>query len=212
MRVELDDYIVAHTSEEPVLLHELYRDTWLTRLYPRMCSGHVQGRLLKMLTAMVRPRRALELGTFSGYSALCIAEGLENGAELHTVEIDDEAEPLIRSWFDRSPYGGRITLHIGDAVEVVSRLDETWDMVFIDANKRHYVDYLEAVLPRMSRGGFIIADNTLWSEKLTDPDALAHDAQARGVAAFNDRVARDPRLETVMVPLRDGLTLIRVKE
>lgn len=207
----LDDYIEAHTAAEPPLLADLYRDTWLRRLYPRMCSGHVQGRILKMLVTMIRPRRVLELGTFSGYSALCLAEGLTGDAELHTVEIDDEAEPFIREWFDRSPLGSRITLHIGDALDIVPRLDAPWDLVYIDANKRRYCDYLDLIVPRLSPGGYIIADNTLWSGKVADPDALAHDAQARGVAAFNDRVAADPRLETVILPLRDGLSLIRLR-
>lgn len=212
MDSELEGYIAAHTSAEPPLLHELYRDTWLRRLYPRMCSGHVQGRILKMLVAMVRPHRVLELGTFSGYSALCLAEGLASDAdEVHTVEIDDEAEPFIRGWFDRSPLGKRIRLHIGDAFDVVPQIsDEPWDMVYIDANKRHYVGYLDMILPLMSPGGYIIADNTLWSGKVADDEALRHDPQARGVAEFNERVARDPRLETVILPLRDGLSLIRV--
>lgn len=207
----LDDYIEAHTAAEPPLLADLYRDTWLRRLYPRMCSGHIQGRILKMLVTMIRPRRVLELGTFSGYSALCLAEGLTGDAELHTVEIDDEAEPFIRGWFDRSPLGSRITLHIGDALDIVPRLDAPWDLVYIDANKRRYCDYLDLIVPRLSPGGYIIADNTLWSGKVADPDALARDAQARGVAAFNDRVAADPRLETVILPLRDGLSLIRLR-
>lgn len=206
---QLDDYIAAHTSAEPPLLHDLWRHTNLTRLYPRMCTGHVQGRLLTMLAAMARPRRILELGTFSGYSALCLAMGAP-GAEVHTIEIDDEAEPAIRQWLDRAPEGRRITLHIGDALDIIPHLPGGWDMVYIDANKRHYVEYLDLLLPRLSPGAFILADNTLWGGKVADPGALAHDAQARGLAAFNDRVAADPRLETVILPLRDGLSIIRV--
>ncbi|MBD5317383.1 MAG: O-methyltransferase [Bacteroides sp.] len=209
MTSELDDYIAAHTSEEPRLLRDLYRATYLERLYPRMCSGHVQGRILAMLSQMIRPRRVLELGTFTGYSALCLAEGLADDGQLHTVEIDDEAEGFIRRWFDRSEHGSRITLHIGDALEVVPGLGEEWDLVYIDANKRIYRQYLDMVLPMMRKGGFIIADNTLWDGKVTDQSAT--DAQTRGIRDFNDYVTSHPRLESVILPLRDGLTLLRVK-
>lgn len=207
----LDDYIAAHSSQEPELLHELYRATYLERLYPRMCSGHVQGRILAMIAGMIRPARVLELGTFSGYSALCLAEGLAEGGELHTVEIDDEAEPFIRRWFDRSPLGERITLHIGDALEVVPRISVgKWDLVYIDANKRLYTEYLDMLLPLVRDGGYIIADNTLWDGKVTDPEAC--DAQTEGIRRFNDVVARHQSLETVILPLRDGLTLMRVSQ
>lgn len=208
-RDSLDDYIAAHSSPEPPLLHDLYRATNLERLYPRMCSGHVQGRILAMLSGMIRPRRVLEIGTFSGYSALCLAEGLAPEGVLHTVEIDDEAEPFITRWLTRSPLGNRITLHIGDALEIVPRISsDPWDLAYIDANKRHYTDYLDMLLPLMRPGGYIIADNTLWDGKVTDPSA--RDAQTEGIRRFNDAVARHPRLDTVMLPLRDGLTLIRV--
>lgn len=206
---DIESYIAAHTSAEPPLLHELYRATHLERLYPRMCSGHVQGRILAMLSRMVRPRRVLELGTFTGYSALCLAEGLDDGGELHTVEIDDEAEPFIRRWLDRAEAGSRITLHIGDAADVVPQISaEPWDLVYIDANKRFYRSYIDMILPFMSPRGFIIADNTLWDGKVTDP--AANDAQTAGIREFNDYVTRHPRLEVVMLPLRDGLTLISV--
>lgn len=208
--MELDDYICAHISEEPEQLRRLYRDTHLRHLYPRMCSGHAQGRLLKMLTQMVRPRRVIELGAFTGYSALCIAEGMPPGAELHTIEIDDEMADELRATFDASPRASDIHLHIGDALEVIPALPGEWDMAFIDANKRNYTAYYEALLPRMNPGGYILADNTLWGGKVTDPSS--HDPQTEGIRAFNDLVARDPRVETVILPLRDGLTLIRVKE
>ncbi len=205
----LEDYISAHTSPEPELLHQLYRATHLERLYPRMCSGHVQGRILAMLSRMIGPRRVLELGTFSGYSALCLAEGLAEGGAVHTVEIDDEAEPFLRRWFDRSPSGNRIVLHIGDAEQIVPRIsDEPWDLAYIDANKRDYKKYIDMILPLMRPGGFIIADNTLWDGKVTDPSV--NDAQTRGIREFNDYVARHPRLQTVILPLRDGLTLMSV--
>lgn len=206
MQREIEEYITDHTSAEPEHLKELYRHTWLHRLYPQMCSGHVQGRILKMMTAMIAPRKVLELGTFTGYSALCIAEALEDGAELHTIEIDDESADELNALFRSSEGGEKITLHIGDALDIIPTLDCEWDMVYIDANKRMYCQYLEAVTPRLRKGGFIVADNTLWGGKIAEG---AGDAQSRGIAAFNDLAARDPRFETVMIPLRDGLSILR---
>ncbi len=206
MQREIDDYITLHTSAEPPHLARLYRHTWLHRLYTQMCSGHVQGRIIKMLTAMINPAKVLELGTFTGYSALCIAEALEPHGELHTVEIDDENAEALEQLFASSPGGDKVKLHVGDALEIIPDLDIQWDMVYIDANKRHYCEYLEAVLPRLRPGGFIIADNTLWGGKIAEG---ATDAQSAGIARFNDLVASDPRLETVILPLRDGLSLIR---
>lgn len=208
MTEQLEEYILDHISPEPEPLARLNRDTHVTHLYSRMCSGHLQGRILKMLTSMIRPRRILELGTFTGYSALCFAEGMPEGAEIHTVEIDDEVEDFARERFDMSPRSSDIHLHIGDAMEIVPQLDGVFDLVFIDANKRLYTEYYEMVLPRVSHGGYILADNTLWDGKVADPKAC-HDAQTRGVMAFNDHIARDPRVETVILPLRDGLTIIR---
>ncbi|MDE5655902.1 MAG: O-methyltransferase [Muribaculaceae bacterium] len=206
MTDELQEYIEEHISEEPAHLAKLYRHTQLTRLYPRMCSGHIQGRMLKMLTQMISPMRVLELGTFTGYSALCMAEGMPDGAELHTVELDDEYADDIRSFFESAPCGGKITLHIGDALELTRQLPGPWDMVFIDANKRQYSEYYEAVLPLVPSGGYIIADNTLWSGKVTED---CHDAQTDAIRRFNDLVAADPRVEKVILPLRDGMTIIR---
>ncbi len=205
MQTDLTEYIESHISAEPPHLQKLYRDTWLHRLYPRMCAGHVQGRLLKMLTAMIAPRRVLELGTFSGYSAMCIAEGMDQSGEVHTVEIDDEQADSLRELFATAP-GARITLHIGDALAVVPSLPSGWDMVYIDANKRHYTEYFEMVLPLVRQGGFILADNTLWDGKVATG---SHDPQTLGIERFNDAVARDPRVETAIIPLRDGLTLLR---
>lgn len=205
MQTDLTEYIESHISAEPPHLQKLYRDTWLHRLYPRMCAGHVQGRLLKMLTAMISPRRVLELGTFSGYSAMCIAEGMDQSGEVHTVEIDDEQADSLRELFATAP-GARITLHIGDALAVVPSLPGGWDMVYIDANKRHYTEYFEMVLPLVRQGGFILADNTLWDGKVATG---SHDPQTLGIERFNDAVARDPRVETAIIPLRDGLTLLR---
>lgn len=210
MYADIDDYILKHISPEPKHLHELYRRTHLRHLYPRMCSGHLQGRLLAMLSAMIRPSRILELGTFTGYSALCLAEGLREGGELHTVEVDDEMAEELEELFSTAPGGEKVRLHIGDAENIINEIDETWDLVYIDANKRRYVEYLELALPRLRPGGFIIADNTLWDGKVTDTEHN-RDAQTVALARFNDLVARDPRLETVILPLRDGLTLIRKK-
>lgn len=204
----LDDYIAAHISAEPAILLETRRHTFLTRLYPNMCSGHVQGRVLKMLTELIAPRRVLELGTFTGYSTLCIAEGMPAESELHTVEIDDEYEDELRELFSATEAGGRIHLHIGDALEVVPRLPGEWDMVLIDANKRLYSKYLELIVPRVKIGGYILADNTLWAGKVINPKAST-EAQTRGVMEFNDMVASDERLEKCILPLRDGLTLIK---
>ncbi|MDE5785516.1 MAG: O-methyltransferase [Duncaniella sp.] len=209
MTPDIDQYILDHISPEPQQLRELYRHTHLHRLYPRMCSGHLQGRILKMLTAMVSPKRVIELGTYTGYSALCIAEALAADAELHTVEIDDEWADEIRATFDASPFGDRITLHIGDALSLIPVIGGEWDMAYIDANKRNYIEYLDALMPRMIPGGFIIADNTLWDGKVADT-ATSHDAQTMALARFNDYVARHPGLETVILPIRDGLTIMRV--
>lgn len=209
MTPELDDYILTHISPEPPHLAALYRHTFLTHLYPRMCSGHLQGRLLSMLVSMIRPRRVLELGTYTGYSALCLAETLAPDAHLHTVEIDDEMEDELLNLFATSPAGDRITLHIGDALAVIPTIDEDWDLVYIDANKRDYTGYLELLLPRLRPGAFIIADNTLWDGKVADT-VTNHDAQTLALDAFNTYVASHPRLQTVILPIRDGLTLIRV--
>lgn len=203
-----DDYIAAHIDAEPPQLHALYRRTHLQHLYPRMCSGHVQGRVLKMLAAMIAPRRILELGTFTGYSTLCFAEGMPAGATIDTVEIDDQMEPELLQTFADSPRAADIRLHIGDALQVVPQLTGQWDMVFIDANKRLYREYLEMVIGRVPVGGFILADNTLWDGHLLNPDDM-HDAQSRALAAFNDFVAADTRIEKVMLPVRDGLTIMR---
>ncbi len=209
MTPEIDDYILGHISPEPPHLQRLYRHTHMTCLYPRMCSGHLQGRLLSMLVSMIRPRRVLELGTFTGYSALCLAETLPPGGEVHTVELDDEMAPSLLDLFATSPGGDRITLHIGDALDIIPTLPGPWDLVYIDANKRDYTRYLDLLLPSMPAGSFIIADNTLWDGKVADT-AANRDPQTLGLDAFNTLVASHPRLSTVILPLRDGLTLIRV--
>lgn len=206
----IDEYIEGHISPEPAHLQRIYRNTYLRHLYPRMCSGHQQGRLLKMLTQMIRPQRIIELGAFTGYSALCMAEGMPEGAHLHTIEIDDEMADELREAFGSSPWGERMHLHVGDALKVIPEIDEKWDLAFIDANKRNYKEYYELLLPRMNEGAFMFADNTLWSDKVLDPNAN-HDAQTRAIMDFNDYIAADDRVEKVILPIRDGMTLIRVK-
>ncbi len=205
----IDDYICSHIDAEPQQLRKLYRDTHVYQLYPRMCSGHLQGRVLKMLTRMIAPRRILEMGTFTGYSALCMAEGMPDGAELWTVEIDDEIEDAILAQFEASPRASDMHLVIGDALQVVPDLGiSDWDMVLIDANKRIYSDYYRMVFPLVRKGGYIIADNTLWDGKVLNPEEC-RDAQTRGILEFNDLVASDMRVEKVILPMRDGLTVIR---
>lgn len=204
-------YLTSHSMAEPKELGELYRDTHLRRLYPRMCCEPLQGRLLVMLTRMIGPRRILELGTFSGYSTLCFAEGMPEDCQIHTVEIDDEAEPQLRQLFDNNPRRADIKLHIGNALDLIEPLSalHSWDLVYIDANKRHYADYYRLVKPYVRPGGYIFADNTMWSDAVLNSDAT--DAQTEGIRRFNDMVAADSDVEPVMLPLYDGLTLIRKK-
>jgi len=207
MTQELEDYIDAHIDREPAELYRIDRATNVRLLNGRMCSGHIQGRLLKMLARMIRPRRVLELGTFSGYSALCLAEGLPEGCTLDTVEADDELEDFIRENLASSPHGGKVTLHIGDALETMRQWDdEEFDLIFIDADKRDYAAYYRAALPLLREGGYIIADNTLWDSHVVE--AGRHSAQTEGILRFNDMVAADDSVEKTIVPLRDGLTII----
>ncbi len=207
----LDAYILQHIDAEGDYLHALWRDTQLRLSYGQMASGHLQGRVLKMLVRMAKPLKVLELGTFSGYATLCMAEGLQEGAEIHTFEVFDENEDFLRKWFEGSAYRDRIHLHIGDALQLVPEMQERWDFAFIDADKREYVAYYEMLLPRMNPGGFIVADNTLWYGHVLEA-ARDSDMQTKGVQAFNELVARDSRVEKVILPLRDGLTVIRVKD
>lgn len=207
----IDEYILQHIDEEGDYLHALYRDTHLKLLYPRMASGHLQGRMLKMFVRMIRPMQVLEIGTYSGYSALCMAEGLPEGAQLHTIEINDEQEEFTRPWLERSPYADKIKFYIGDALELVPQMSQQFDLAFIDGDKRKYLDYYELILPRLSPGGYIIADNTLWDGHVLKEHPHASDLQTIRIKAFNDFVAADQRVEKVILPLRDGLTIIRKK-
>lgn len=206
----IDDYILRHIDEEGDYLKALYRDTHVKLLRPRMASGHLQGRMLKMFVQMIRPRQILEIGTYSGYSALCLAEGLEEGGLLHTFEINDEQEDFTRPWLEGSAYAGKIKFYIGDALERIPELGITFDLAFVDGDKRKYMEYYEMTLAHLSSGGYIIADNTLWDgHVLEQPHPTDH--QTIGIKMFNDFVAQDARVEKVILPLRDGLTIIRKK-
>lgn len=207
--MDLDAYILQHIDPESDYLRALYRDTHLKLLYPRMASGHLQGRMLKMFVRMIRPCQVLEIGTYSGYSALCMAEGLPEGAMLHTFEINDEQEDFTRPWLEGSPYADKIRFYIGDALELVPQLGLTFDLVFMDADKRKYLEYYEMALSCLSDGGYIIADNTLWDGHVLEEHPHNSDLQTIRIKEFNDFVARDPRVEKVILPLRDGLTIMR---
>lgn len=206
----LEQYIINHSDEEGELLQRLNRDVHVNLLRPRMISGHLQGRIIKMLTRMIRPQQVLELGTFAGYSALCFAEGMESG-EVHTVDNDDELEEFVSKYLDLSEHGHKVKQHIGNALEVIPQFgDEQFDLVFIDADKRLYCEFFDLVFPKVKKGGFIFADNTLWDGKVVQ-EPLSKDAQTQGILKFNDMIAADPRIEKVILPLRDGMTLIYKK-
>lgn len=209
--MSIEEYIRAHIDKEPEHLYNLYRATNIELLHGRMASGHLQGRLLKMLVKMIRPKNILEIGTFAGYSAICLAEGLEEGGKVYTFEINDEQEDFTRPWIESSAMADRIEFIIGDAIEHAPRLGVEFDMAFIDGDKRTYIESYEMVMQVLRQGGFILADNTLWDEHVIDPQ-YAKDAQTRGILQFNDHVAADDRVEKVILPLRDGLTLIRKKD
>ena len=208
--MDIDNYILTHIDTEPEYLYRLWRATNIYMLHGRMASGHLQGRLLKMLVRMIRPKNILEVGTFSGYSALCMAEGLDDGGKVYTFEINDEQEDFTRPWIENSPVADKIEFIIGDAITEAPKLGITFDMAFIDGDKRTYVETYEMVLSLLNPGGFILADNTLWDGHVTDP-AYDKDHQTQGIRRFNDHVAQDDRVEKVILPLRDGLTLIRKK-
>ncbi len=208
--MNVEDYILSHTDAEPEYLAKVNRATHLKLINPRMLSGHLQGRVLSMFCKMIQPHNILELGTFTGYSALCMAESLPENGILHTIECDDELEDFIKQNFSASEYNDKIKLHIGDALQVIDKLDITFDFVFIDADKREYLAYYEAVLPKLRSGGFILADNTLWDGKVLQK-VENNDKQTIEIMRFNDFVSSDNRVEKVMLPLRDGLTIIRKK-
>ena len=203
-------YLLQHSEPEPDYLYRLWRATNVHTLHGRMVSGHLQGRLLKMLVQMIRPKNILEVGTFSGYSAICMAEGLDDDGRVYTFEINDEMEDFARKWIDGSAVADRIDFRIGDANVLAPTLGIVFDMAFLDGDKRTYVETFETLLPIIRTGGFMLVDNTLWDGHVTDP-AYDHDHQTQGIRRFNDHVARDPRVEVVILPLRDGLSIVRKK-
>ena len=211
MTEDIEKYVLAHSEPEGDYLYRLYRATNIHTIHGRMASGHLQGRLLKMLVSMIRPKNILEVGTFSGYSAICMAEGLDEGGKVWTFEINDEMEDFTRPWIENSPVADKIDFRIGDANIEAPKLGITFDLAFVDGDKRTYVETYEMVLRLLRPGGYIIADNTLWDGHVTDP-AYDHDHQTQGIRQFNDYVAADNRVEQVILPLRDGLTLIRKKD
>lgn len=207
----LSEYAEQHSTAEPELLKQLNRDTHAHVLSPRMLSGHLQGRFLSMMSKLMRPKRILEIGTYTGYSALCLAEGLAENGLLYTIDINEELENRTRRYFDASPLGKQIVYHIGHAADIIPTLKETFDLVFIDADKENYSRYYDLVINCMPSGGLVIADNVLWSGKVIDRAALTKDTTTRLIDEFNKKIAHDERMETVLVPIRDGLLMARKK-
>ncbi|MFT4073630.1 MAG: O-methyltransferase [Dysgonamonadaceae bacterium] len=204
---ELEQYILNHIDHEDELLKELYRDAHVNLLRPRMLSGHLQGKILKMFCRMMQPKYILEIGTYTAYATLCLAEGAADNAVIHTIEVNDELEDFIMKYLHRTKLQDKIHLHIGDAAEIIPRLDCVFDMVFIDANKRDYIAYYDLIFDKVRSGGLILADNTLWSGKVLE-EAHHSDRQTIGIQDFNDKTASDQRVEKVILPIRDGLTMI----
>lgn len=204
----LHDYVVAQSQEEPPLLKELTRATHLKVLQPRMLSGPLQGRFLSLLSKLIQPKNILEIGTFTGYATLCMAEGLAENGGIDTLDINEELVDFQRSFFDRSPWGDKIHQHIGNAIDIIPTLNKKYDLVFIDADKKNYLKYLDLVVPRVNKGGLILSDNVLWSGKILEP-TQKNDADTAILKEFNQKIATHPGLETVLLPLRDGLTLSR---
>lgn len=206
MTEELEEYILSHIDKEPEILAKLNRETHIKIINPRMLSGHLQGRILSMFCRMIKPRTILELGTFTGYATLCLAENLPEDGILHTIEIDDELEDIISKY--TAGYADKIRLHFGEALKIIPTLNETFDLVFIDADKREYIAYYEAVFDKVAKGGFIIADNTLWDGKVLETNTPDNDHQTLEIKKFNDLIAKDERVEKLIFPIRDGLTVI----
>ena len=203
-------YALAHSEAEPQLLQELNRETWQKVLAPRMLSGHFQGRVLSMLSKLIQPKNILEIGTYTGYSALCLAEGMQEDGELHTIDINEELHDFQRRYFDKSDWGSQIIQHTGDALDIIPTLAEAFDLVFIDADKSNYPKYLELLLPKLKKGAVILSDNVLWSGKVVEavsPD----DSDTKAILVYNKLLHEHPKLETVLLPIRDGLTISRVR-
>ena len=206
---ELENYAAQHTEDEPLLLQELNKRTHLNVLQPRMISGHFQGRFLSLLSKLVQPRTILEIGTYTGYATLCLAEGLHPEGVLHTIDIKEELTDLQREFFDRSGYGSQIVQHLGKAADIIPSLDTTFDLVFIDADKQNYAHYFDLVIEKMNRSGIILSDNVLWSGKVVE-EVKHNDKHTQALMAYNQKIKDDPRVETVLLPIRDGITLSRV--
>jgi predicted O-methyltransferase YrrM len=206
---KINDYVIAHSQPEPELLRQLSRETWQKVLTPRMLSGHLQGRILSMLSKLIHPKYILEIGTFTGYSALCLAEGLMPNGELHTIDINEELIDLQRKYFDRSGYGEQIIQHTGDALKIIPKLKLSFDLIFIDADKHNYPGYLEMLLPKLPKGAVILSDNVLWSGKVVEK-VDEDDIDTIALLQYNKLLNEHPQLETVMLPIRDGLTVSRV--
>lgn len=206
---ELEDYVALHSENEPELLAALNRETHQKILQPRMLSGHLQGRVLSMLSKLVRPAAILEIGTYTGYAALCLAEGLQEGGTLDTIDNNEELYDFQRKYFDLSPYKGVIKQHLGNALDIIPTLNKKFDLVFIDADKENYPNYFEMVVPMMNKGGIILSDNVLWSGKVLEK-VKANDKSTQVLLAYNELLKNDKRVETVLLPIRDGLTVSRV--
>jgi len=207
---ELEDYILRHSENEEQILKDLNRETHLKMLRPRMLSGHLQGKFLKMICQLQNPKRILEIGTYTGYSAISMAMGTSSDCEIHTIDCNDELEQFTRNFFNRSGYEDRITFHIGQALDIIPQIDEKFDLVFIDADKRQYVEYYEAIMPRLNQGAFILADDVLWDGKVLE-DIDPNDKQTQGILNFNKHIQNDDRVENLILPIRHGLMMIRKK-
>lgn len=207
---KLDDYVVAHSEEEPELLQQLTRETYQKILQPIMLSGPYQGRVLSILSKLVRPKTILELGTFTGYATLCLAEGLDKSGQIHTIDINEELHDFQRKYFDKSDYGDQIIQHTGSALDIIPELDTTFDLVFIDADKPNYVNYFHLIIEKLNPGGIILSDNVLWHGKVIQP-LDEKDTSTKAVLEFNTLLKEDHRIETVLLPIRDGLTISRKK-
>jgi len=206
---ELEDYIENHSQKEPELLAALNKETYQKILLPRMLSGHFQGRVLSMLSKLIRPKNILEIGTYTGYSALCLCEGMQENGILHTIDIKEELVDFQRKYFDKSPWGNQIIQHLGGAVDIIPTLDVRFDLVFIDADKENYLNYFELIVPKMNKGGIILSDNVLWSGKVLEP-LQPNDSSTKILLEYNELLKNDSRIETVLLPIRDGLTVSRV--
>lgn len=207
----LDNYVVAHSQDEPELLKQLSRETYQKILQPRMLSGHYQGRLLSMLSKLVNPKTILEIGTYTGYSALCLAEGIQVSGELHTIDINEELFDFQRKYFDKSPYGKQIQQYLGNALDIIPQLDKTFDLVFIDADKKNYTNYFHAIIDKMNPGGIILSDNVLWSGKVLETTFKKEDTSTPALIEYNKLLKEDSRIETLILPIRDGITICRKK-